>query len=160
MTRNHQDTFPQKKALKNETLIIEEIGESGQVSKLRATNRGNKPVMLISGEGLKGAKQDRIVNVTIIIEINETVEIPVSCVERGRWSYQEGKADDKFTASNIATESIRKSVREDVNKNISEGHASYESDQDMIWHNVAETSTEYNVNSETDNLNEVYKTKQ
>lgn len=146
-----------KKALKNGTLVIEEIDSDGEVSRLRATNKGNKPVMLISGEGLKGAKQDRIVNVTVIIAVNATVDIPVSCVERGRWSYEDNKAEEtKFKSSNIATQDIRFSIQSDINKDIVAGKESYESDQDLVWHKVSETAYDLCIDSETENLNEVY----
>lgn len=145
-----------KKALKDGSLIIEEIGESGQVSKLRATNRGDKPVLLISGQGLKGAKQDRIVNVTVIIEVNATVDIPVSCVERGRWSYEER---DTFESANVATQTIRFSISKDINKDVKAGKMNFASDQDMVWHQVAEASADYGIKSKTDNLNEVYSKK-
>jgi hypothetical protein len=143
-----------KKALKEKNLIIEEIGENGQVSRLTATNIGNKPVMLISGEGLKGAKQDRIVNVTIIIKVNHTVEIPVSCVERGRWSYDHNGT--QFQSANFATQNIRRSIREDINRNIVTGNKTYDSNQEIVWHNVSKTVKKHNIESETDNLNEVY----
>jgi hypothetical protein len=44
-------------------------------------NRANKPVLLIDGEELAGAKQNRVLNTSILIkEVSET-KIPVSCTE-------------------------------------------------------------------------------
>lgn len=147
-----------KKALEDKTLVIQEIGEGAQVSRLRATNRGSKPVMLISGEGLKGAKQDRIVNVTVIINVNETVDVPVSCVERGRWSYDDAAAE--FTSANFATNEIRDAVRTNVNRKINEGVESFDSDQGVVWDKVSKVSENYCVASETENLNEVFKSRE
>ncbi|HSP90873.1 MAG TPA: DUF6569 family protein, partial [Vicinamibacterales bacterium] len=38
------------------------------------------------GEELVGAKQNRIVNLTILVAAQQTLHIPVSCVEAGRWA--------------------------------------------------------------------------
>ena len=42
--------------------------------------------MLYDGEELVGAKQNRILNVTVLVDARAKVRIPVSCVEQGRWS--------------------------------------------------------------------------
>jgi hypothetical protein len=74
-------------AMEKEVLKVEEVDEDGSVPELRALNEADVPVMLIDGEELIGAKQNRIVNTTILIQGNSTTVIPVSCVEQGRWSY-------------------------------------------------------------------------
>ena len=64
---------------------ITEVSEHGSVPELKFVNRGPKPVLLVDGEELLGAKQNRIVNLTILVAANSALTIPVSCVEAGRW---------------------------------------------------------------------------
>ena len=72
----------------NENLIeIVEKDSGGSVPELRVMNKSPKMILILDGEELVGAKQNRIVNTTILIQGNATIVIPVSCVEHGRWSY-------------------------------------------------------------------------
>ena len=43
-------------------------------------------MLLYDGEELVGAKQNRILNVTVLVEAGAKLPIPVSCVEEGRWN--------------------------------------------------------------------------
>ncbi len=61
---------------------------AGSVPDLRVINRAEKMVLILDGEELVGAKQNRIVNTTILVAAQSTLVIPVSCVEQGRWSYR------------------------------------------------------------------------
>jgi hypothetical protein len=76
-------------------LRIEEVGASGSVPELLVVNPTNQRVLLFDGEELVGAKQDRIVNVTVLVDASSSVSIPVSCVEQGRWSAR----TDSFSAA-------------------------------------------------------------
>ena len=42
-------------------------------------------VLLYDGEELVGAKQNRILNVSVLAGAHSKLTIPVSCVEQGRW---------------------------------------------------------------------------
>jgi hypothetical protein len=53
---------------------------------LLVKNGAAKPVLILDGEELVGAKQNRIVNLTILVAAQQTLHIPVSCVEAGRWA--------------------------------------------------------------------------
>jgi hypothetical protein len=62
---------------------ITEVDDEGSVPELRVTNLGGLPVLLLDGEQLVGAKQNRILNMTVLVAGSTEVTIPVSCVERG-----------------------------------------------------------------------------
>jgi ARG and Rhodanese-Phosphatase-superfamily-associated Protein domain len=64
---------------------VTEVSAHGVVPELRVINRGLKPTLIIDGEELVGAKQNRVVNLTILVPGNSELVIPVSCVEAGRW---------------------------------------------------------------------------
>ena len=53
---------------------------------LVAENPLAEDVLLDDGEELVGAKQSRILNVTLLVAAGSKPPIPVSCVEQGRWS--------------------------------------------------------------------------
>jgi hypothetical protein len=73
-------------ALRAGLIRITEVSASGSVPRLAVQTLGDTAVLLLDGEELIGAKQNRIVNLTILAAGMGTVAIPVSCVERGRWS--------------------------------------------------------------------------
>jgi hypothetical protein len=75
-------------ALAARLLTITEVSESGRVPSLRLDNLAEQPVLLLDGEELIGAKQNRIVNLTILAPPRSSLEIPVSCTEAGRWSWR------------------------------------------------------------------------
>jgi hypothetical protein len=64
---------------------VTEIDEAGSVPELLATNPLDQNVLLYDGEELLGAKQNRILNVTVLVAAASETRIPVSCVEAGRW---------------------------------------------------------------------------
>ena len=65
---------------------VTELDAAGSVPELLATNPLDKNVLLYDGEELLGAKQNRILNVTVLVPAASETKIPVSCVEEGRWS--------------------------------------------------------------------------
>ncbi len=111
---------------------ITEVSEGGAVPKLRVTNETKHPVMLFDGEELKGAKQNRILNTTILVAAGTSLDVPVSCTEQGRWSYDSAT----FGASgSMADASLRKRKAADVamSLRIDETHVS---DQGVVWQEI------------------------
>ena len=76
-------------ALAAGTLSIGEMG-GGSVPQLVLKNAGTLPVLLLDGEHLEGAMQNRVLNATVLAAPEHETVIPVSCVEQGRWGYRGG----------------------------------------------------------------------
>ena len=61
-----------------------EVGEGGTVPELKVINKSPRMILILDDEELVGAKQNRIVNTTMLVQGNSIIIIPVSCVEQGR----------------------------------------------------------------------------
>ena len=68
-------------------LSITETGEAGDVPQLAVSNPLPDDVLLYDGAELVGAKQNRILNVSVLVGAGSTLRIPVSCTEEGRWRF-------------------------------------------------------------------------
>jgi len=111
---------------------ITEISEGGSVPTLMVVNETEKNVLLFDGEELKGAKQNRILNTSILVAAGTRLEVPVSCTERGRWSH----VSPQFESSgSMAYAELRKRKARSVHCSleIREMHAS---DQGEVWEEI------------------------
>lgn len=143
-------------ALATSDLTITEVSASGSVPELLVINRGKTPVLLIDGEELAGAKQNRVLNTSILLkELSET-RIPVSCTEQGRWSY----ASPAFAPSgNVMAQKLRALKSRSVTHSL-DASASYQSDQGEVWHEIAELSIKACCHSPTSAMNDVFKSRE
>ena len=82
-------------ALTEELIEVVEVSEEGTVPELKAVNKSPCMILILDGEELVGAKQNRIVNTTILIQGKSTTVIPVSCVEQGRWARTSPRFDSE-----------------------------------------------------------------
>ena len=69
-------------------LEVTELSEGGSVPTLKVHNRAGDFAFLMAGEHLVGAKQNRVLNASILVDAHSELAIPVSCVEAGRWGYR------------------------------------------------------------------------
>ena len=60
------DYWTMKEAMGHNFLTVTEVTEGGHVPELKVINKGDKPVLLLDGEELAGAKQNRVLNTTIL----------------------------------------------------------------------------------------------
>lgn len=133
----HQSRFQNylmaSEAIDAGVLTVTEVDESGTVPELLAVNHADRPILLIDGEELQGAKQNRILNTSVLLPPKSKTRIPVSCVEEGRWSH----VSPTFKAGNYAPSSLRQRKSRDVQHSLrARGRA--ESDQGAVWESVAE----------------------
>lgn len=78
-------TITLTEALKEKKVSFHECNESGIVGALQVKVATEQPVLVLEGELLIGGKQNRTVNLTLLLPPGEH-RIGVSCVEQGRWS--------------------------------------------------------------------------
>jgi len=124
---------------------ITEIGEAGRVPELRFLNQADRPVFVLDGEELLGAKQNRVVNLSILVPAECTLTIPVSCVEAGRWH-----ARSRAFASAPRTQYARgraAKMRQVTASMLSVG--ARVSDQSAVWADIADKSARLQAQSPT-----------
>ena len=80
-----------EEAIEDGLVNISEMNNEGVVPELELVNSSGVNVLLIDGEELQGAKQNRVLNGSIIAMANARMTVPVSCTERGRWSQGGGR---------------------------------------------------------------------
>src|SRR5262249_37674843 len=74
-------------ALAAGSVTVEEASEAGSVPTLVVTNQADALVLFLEGEELRGAKQNRVLNTSLLAAARARTPIPVSCVEQSRWRY-------------------------------------------------------------------------
>ncbi len=72
-----------KEAMAGGFLAVTEVSAGGAVPELKVINSASVAVLILDGEELAGAKQNRIVNTTILLRRQSETIIPVSCTEHG-----------------------------------------------------------------------------
>jgi len=116
---------------------IQEIAD-GNVNGLTFVNKADHPVFVMAGEVIIGGKQDRIIGRNTVIPAKTTQEVPVFCVEHGRW---DGKTKEFTTAKALAHGRLR-------------GQASYAAQQD-VWNEVSAKNKARKTESASDTYRKV-----
>jgi hypothetical protein len=147
---------PLAEAIKGDSLTISEVSESGSVPSLSVTNQGDRNVLIIDGEELMGAKQNRALNATVFIAANSRVDIPVSCTERGRWSYRSRNFHDSDV---VLMHDIRKAKMASVSKSLSMKHG-YASAQGEVWEEINTLHDKLHTHSPTSAMKDAYTSRQ
>jgi hypothetical protein len=142
-------------AIAHRAARVTEITEGGSVPILLLHNLGGKSILAIQGEELVGAKQDRTLNVSFLAPPGKT-EIPVTCVEHGRWGYQARQFDSGSFEHLDLRRMKAGQVRESLRRAKSAGTVSYAADQSAVWNEVAATSASHGVSSRTGDLKAVF----
>jgi hypothetical protein len=119
-------------ALSLDGFKITEVSEGGSVPSLRVINETRQNVLLFDGEELKGAKQNRILNTTILIAAGTSLDVPVSCTEQGRWSYD---APLFSSSGSLAHSELRKRKSIDVAMSLEQSKAHF-SNQSAVWEEI------------------------
>ena len=131
-------------------LRIAETSEAGSVPELVVENPLAERVLLYDGEELVGAKQNRILNVSVLVEARSKLAVPVSCVEQGRWS----RVSAAFgSGTHIAHSELRRRKAEtQAAQPLARGVA-----QSEVWEAVHEKALRMSVHSPTGASADIYR---
>ncbi len=131
---------------------ITEVDEAGTVPQLKVVNLTDQALLLLDGEELVGAKQNRVLNTTVLVAAKSDLTIPVSCVEQGRWGYH-GRHFAAGDASLFG--SVRQKKAAWVTRSVRAGHG-HMADQGGVWDELASKAAEHGVASPTGAMRDFY----
>lgn len=122
---------------------IDELDDA-RVPSLKVHNRGKTPALLVEGEHFLGGKQNRTANVTVLVPAATKLEIPVSCLESGRW----GRARPYQRAKTFTPARVRSLNQRHVNASM-RAEQSRRGDQHAVWEGVDSVLSELDAHSPT-----------
>jgi ARG and Rhodanese-Phosphatase-superfamily-associated Protein domain len=133
------------------TLHVAEHDGTAMVPALLVHNTGLEPVLLLEGETVIGAKQNRTLNVSVLVPAGQRLAVPVSCVEAGRWD----AARPTARSPRHSPSDLRRINAENVSASRRAG-AGRHSDQQAVWNRVEAYQSNLRARSATSSLEDVY----
>jgi len=131
------------------------VSAGGSVPELMVENKGDAAVLILDGEELAGAKQNRVLNTTILVGPKSATKIPVSCTEHGRWSY----ISREFHASgNVMSPGLRQVNMQEVHASLRSGRQ-FHGAQSAVWDGIARMHLDAEVDSMTGAMRDVFEAK-
>jgi len=129
------------RALKRGVLRVTELGESAKVNTVLLENTSGEYIYIMSGEILKGAKQDRTMQNDLLAPPDSgKLKVHVFCTEHGRWVNK----TESFEAAEYA---VPNRVRQ---------AAKVSKDQSSVWSSISENQSRLQVETPTAAAKEVY----
>lgn len=133
-------------------LLVTELSQGGSVPELKVVNKGKHHILILAGEELRGAKQNRVLNTSVIIGPESELVVPVSCTEAGRWAY---RSPDFQESGNMMAPTIKGKMINKVNLYFQQGLRA-RSDQSEVWDEIDKLQTDIGIRSNTSAMADVY----
>lgn len=143
-------------ALKNKIITVKEMNEQGSVNNLVVENNSPHFVFFMDGDVLVGAKQNRVLNTSVLLEPESITKITVSCIEQGRWKNK----SKTFTNSEYSLPAKLRKMKSINIKNNLKSNKSYYANQSELWSEINAYEICHEYNSETMDLNELMMAKE
>jgi hypothetical protein len=140
------------RAISEGTFEIHE-GERRTVGMLEARNRGTRRVLIVEGDHVLGAKQNRMLTSSALVGARSKVEVPASCVEQGRWQ----GPTEQFAglAATMVPASLRRIAKQSVTASVLH-RGPRVADQQRIWSTIADQQRRLSVSSATRALSQTF----
>ena len=134
---------------------VTELPGDASVNDLLVHNPLDVAVLLYEGEELIGAQQNRTLDVAVLVAANSKLQVPVSCVEHGRWDGS--RHSEPFTPSQqSAYPSLRAAKSRQKRAAMLAGRQA-RADQGAVWNHVASKASELRASAPTEAMSDIYK---
>jgi hypothetical protein len=140
-------------ALSSGKVRVTEVSQQGSVPNLCLVNDADLPVLLLDGEELQGAKQNRVLNLTILAPAGKTIVVPVSCVEQGRWAHRSAA----FSSSDFILYSRSRAAKTAVVTGSLQSVGRARSDQAAMWASIDDKMARLGTPSATNAMEDIYR---
>jgi len=140
-----------EEAMRRGAARVAEI-EGGSVPEIRFENLSDQPVLILDGEELIGARQNRALNLTILAPPKQSITIPVSCVEAGRWS---SRYDPFIPGLRFLYSKVRRDRSAHVTESLWQS-GTPRSDQAALWADIEEKAARMGAHSPTQAMGAIY----
>ena len=152
---NPPDYLSLKQALDDGVAEVREVSESGRVPELLFVNRATQAVLLVDGEELIGAMQNRVLNLSILVPTKTELVIPVSCVEVGRWARQRADFD---VSEDIAFSELRQKKVAAVSRSM-RSVGDRRADQSEVWSRIDKMRKDFRVDTPTGAMSDIFESR-
>lgn len=132
-------------ALADGAFEIRELKRGQSAGRLEALNRDKRRVLLVEGDHLLGINQNRVLTSTALVGAFQRLELPVSCVEEGRWRAH--ATPTTVTTAGVPA-GLRRIVKQTVTKSLLAG-GERRADQHWLWSEISEQQRRLRVRSAT-----------
>lgn len=137
---------------------VVEREQRASVNELVVENPTDLPVLLYEGEEVLGAQQNRIFDISVLVAAGSKLEVPVSCVERGRWDSSR-HADELTPSRHAAYPELRRMRSSSKTRRIRQlvsAVTEAEADQSATWSSVGAKSEYHGIQSRSGAMSDIY----
>ena len=149
------DYLTLKEALDKKAIAVNEVSAGGSVPELVVDVNSDVNVLILDGEELFGAKQNRILNSSVLLWGKSRTTVPVSCTEQGRWRHV---SPTFYDSENVANYPMRAAKNMSVSHSL-QAKEGFRSNQGEVWAGVSDLQMKAKVVSPTHAMRDVYESK-
>ena len=150
-----------EQAVADGAVEVHEIG-TGTVPSVTASTKDH-PVVIFAGDTITGGKQNRVINISVWLPAGKVTELPVTCLELGRWDpgfaarFGAGRKADYALRSMMSHQvgEQRRRAAESATRAAPDAQ-SYAADQGEVWAEIGRREVRAGLHSPTAALHEVY----
>src|SRR4051794_22205965 len=135
-------------------MTVKELDAGASVNDLLVINTTDKNVLLYEGEEVLGAQQNRTFDVSILVAAGSRLQVPVSCVEQGRWDG--ARHDEAFAPAPQAAYPELRRIKNRQARVAAAAGLEARAVQGAVWSEVAGKSARMAAHSPTGAMHDIY----